>query len=121
MLAFLFAGHGIPDVVVSDNGTQFASTEFASFVKKWNFEHVTSSPHYAQSNGKAENAVKTVKRLYSKCKEDGTSEFLVLLDLRNTPSEGMGTSPAQRLMGHRCKTQLPMATSLLQQHSMAHD
>ena len=88
--------------MVSDNGPQFASTEFASFVKKWNFEHVTSSPHYAQSNGKAENAVKTVKQLFNKCKEDETSEFLVLLDWRNTPSKGMGTSPAQGLMDCQC-------------------
>ena len=61
VLASLFTRHGIPDVVVSDNGPQFASTELASFVKKWNFEHVTSSPRYAQSNGKTENVVKTVK------------------------------------------------------------
>ena len=107
MLASLFARHGIPDVVVLDNGPQLASTEFASFVKKWNFEHVTSSPNYAQSNGKTENAVKTVEQLFNKCKEDETSEFLALLDWRNTPSKGMGTSSAQGLMGRQCKTLLP--------------
>ncbi|KAK2178690.1 hypothetical protein NP493_533g00035 [Ridgeia piscesae] len=75
-----------------------------SFAKKWAFQHMASSPHYAQSNGKAQNAVNTVKRLFTKCKEDGVSDFLALLDWRNTPSEGMGTSPAQRLMRRRCKT-----------------
>ena len=114
VLSSLFARHGVPDVLVSDNGAQFVSAELASFAKKWKFEHVTSSPHYAQSNGKAENAVKTVKRLFTKCKEDGTSEFLALLDWHNTSSEGSGGSPAQRLMGCRCKTLLPMATLLLQ-------
>ena len=64
----------------SDNGPQFVSAEFAGFAKKWKFDHVTSSPHYAQSNKKAENAVKNVKRLFIKCKEDGTSKFLALLD-----------------------------------------
>ena len=93
VLSSLFARHGIPDFVVSDNGSQFASAEFASFAKKWYFQHVTSSPHYAQSNGKAEKAV---KRLFTKCKEDGKSEFLALLDWHNTPSEGMGISPSQR-------------------------
>ena len=69
---------------------------------------------YPQSNGKAENAVKTVKRLFSKCKEAGRSEFQALLNWRNTPSAGMGINPPQRLMGRRCKTLLQVAGSLLQ-------
>ena len=81
------------------------------------FEHVTSSPRYAQANGKAENAVKTVKRMFTKCKEGRQSEYLALLNWRNTPSEGFGTSPAQRLMGRRCKTTLPIAGKLLQPRS----
>ncbi|KAI0233656.1 hypothetical protein LSAT2_016131 [Lamellibrachia satsuma] len=104
--------HGIPDFVVPDNGSQFASAEFASFAKTWCFQHVTSSPHYAQSNGKAENVVKTVKRLFTKCKKDEMSEFLALFDWRNTQSEGMGSSPSQRRMGRRCKTLLSMAAPL---------
>lgn len=110
----VFARYGIPDVLVTDNGPQFASAEFAVFAKTWMFKHSTSSPYHPQSNGKAENAVKTVKRLFTKCKESGQSEFLALLDWRNTPTEGIGTSPAQRLMGRRCKTLLPVAGTLLQ-------
>ena len=78
------------------------------------FEHNTSSPAYPQSNGKAENAVHTIKNLFRKCKTSGVSEFQALLDWRNTPTAGIGTSPAQRLMGRRCKTLLPVAGSLLQ-------
>ena len=106
----MFSRYGVPDVLVSDNRPQFSSSEFATFATKW---HTTSSPHYPQSNGKAENAVKTVKRLFTKCRETGQSEFLALLDWRNTPSEGIGTSPSQRFLGRRCKTLLPISGSLL--------
>lgn len=110
----VMATFGIPDTLVTDNGPQFSSAEFSVFARTWEFDHVTSSPTYPQSNGKAENAVQTIKRLFKKCKVSGQSEFLALLDWRNTPTEGVGTSPSQRLMGRRCKTLLPVSGSLLQ-------
>ena len=91
----MFARYGVPGVLMSDNGPHFALAEFTSIAKKWGFEYVTSSPRYPQSNGKAENAVKTVKRLFTKCWESGQSEFLALMDWK-TLTEGLGTSPAQR-------------------------
>ena len=77
-------------------------------------KHVTSSPRYPQNNGKAENAVRTIARLFTKGRAAGISEFQGLLDWRNTPSEGMDTSPAQWLMGRRCKTLLPTPETLLE-------
>ena len=76
----VFARFGIPDVVVTDNGQCFCSSEFGAFPKNWKFDHVTSSPRYAQCNGKAENAVQTIKRLFKKCRTAGESEFQALLD-----------------------------------------
>ena len=110
----MFARYGVPDVLVSDNGPQFDSAEFKNFSKSWGFEHNTSSPGYPQANGKAENAVKTIKQLFKKCSESGESEYLALLNWRNTPTEGMGTSPAQRFFGRCCKTRLPLVIKLLE-------
>ena len=112
-LRTLFSRYGVPDVLISDNGPQFASEEFSKFARRWGFEHTTSSPHYPQSNGKAENAVKTIKRLFAKCRESGCSEFMALLDWRNTPTEGVESNPAQRFLGRRCKTLLPTHKALL--------
>ena len=57
----IFARAGIPEVVVSDNGPQYSSEAYAAFARQFQFEHVTSSPHYPQSNGEAERTVQTVK------------------------------------------------------------
>lgn len=110
-----FARQGIPDVVVSDNGPQYSSHEFDRFSQLWGFQHRTSSPGYPQSNGKAESAVKTAKRLMMKAKVAGEDPYLAMLDHRNTPFKGLDTSPAQRLMCRRTRTLLPTRDSLLQQ------
>jgi len=107
------ARHGIPDQVVSDNGQPFASDSFHEFASTYGFDHVTSSPMYAQSNGKAENAVKTAESLLEKAAKSKRDPYLSLLDWRNTPTEGLNSSPAQRLFGRRTKTLLPTSNHLL--------
>ena len=79
----------------------------------YDIEHVTSSPHYPQSNGKAENAIKTAKNLLKKSKVAGTDFHLALLAWRNTPSEGLESSPAQRMFGRRTRTLIPTTSELL--------
>ena len=56
-----FARHGIPEVLVSDNGPQYASQQFCQLTTEWTVSHCLSSPHYPQSNGLAEIMVKAVK------------------------------------------------------------
>ena len=47
------AHHNIPDQIISDNGQPFFSAAWQDFAKQYEFEHITSSPGYPQSNGKA--------------------------------------------------------------------
>jgi len=108
-----FARYGIPDQVISDNGPQFTSDKFADFSRTWDFEHLISSPGNSKANGKAESGVKTVKRILKKSIRAGTDPYLAILDYRNTPTQGMMTSPAQRLMSQRTKTLLPTTQNLL--------
>ena len=112
-----FARHGIPDIVVSDNGPQFSSQHFAEFGRMWNFDHQPSSPGNSKGNarnGAAEAAVKTVKRMMNRSRARGEDPYMGLLSLRNTPQEGMDTSPAQRLMSRRTRTVVPTSSVLLQ-------
>lgn len=54
ILRLLFATHGIPDVLVSDNGTAFTSIEFKVFTQRNGIRHVTTAPYHPSSNGQAE-------------------------------------------------------------------
>ena len=60
----VFATHGAPATLIADNGTNFISSEFRRFLKSWDVNHITSSPHHHQSNGWAE--VKLMKGIIKK-------------------------------------------------------
>jgi len=114
--------NSIPDVVISDNGPQFTSSEFAQFGREWGFEHRTSSPGHPQANGQAESAVKAAKSILRKAKKSKSDTYLTILAARNTPTEYMDSSPAQRLLGRCTKTQLPITAGLLKpQHVNTED
>ena len=89
-----FARHGIPDICVSDNGPQFTAHEYKTFIKQWKFELVTTSPRNPKTMEKSQNAVGAAKRLMKKAK-NSSDAYLVLLDYRNTPTQGLDASPAQ--------------------------
>ena len=107
------ARHGIPDILVSDNGPQYSSNEFQQFASQWEFQHVMSSPKHPQSNGKAKSAVKICKSMLKKAQVAKNDVYLALLDHHNTPTEQTYTSPVQRLFGRRTHTFLPVAPELL--------
>ena len=109
-----FAMNGIPDTFHSDNGPLFNSNEFSAFAVMYEFEDITSSPEYPQSNGKVENAVKTSKNLMKKSATTNSDFQLALLDWRNTPTEGMKSSPAQRMFRKRTRTLLTTSKELLE-------
>lgn len=66
----------------------------SAFASEYEFEHVTSSPRYPQSNGEAERAVQTIKNLLKKAADP----YRALLAYRNAPLSN-GFSPAHLLMG----------------------
>ena len=56
VLKDIFARSGLPEEIVSDNGPQFVSKEFETFLNKNGIRHVRSSPYHPQSNGKIERS-----------------------------------------------------------------
>ncbi|CAH8596854.1 unnamed protein product [Schistosoma turkestanicum] len=109
LLTEIFSRNGIPDVIVSDNGSQFTSSQFQNFCQRLAIKHLRSPPYHPQSNGQAERFVDTFKRALLKSKGEGTpAETLqnFLYVYRTTPNELLPEqkSPAEILMGRRLKT-----------------
>ena len=105
----IFSRFGIPEILRSDNGPQYASKEFEEFAKCYGFRHETSSPLYPQSNGLAERMVQTAKRLLSRSDDPQ----LALLTYRATPLPWCNLSPAQLLIGRSVRTTVPQVSTHL--------
>lgn len=105
-ISAIFSRYGIPSQVCTDNGPQFASREFASFVRRYDFEHITSSPEFPRSNGLAEKGVQIVKRILKKTHESRGDVWLGLLAYRSSPLDS-GHSPGELLQGRRLHATLP--------------
>ena len=68
----MFTNHlarfGLPQTIVSDNGSSFTSTEFQKFVKVNGINHVLTAPYQPQANGLAECMVlQAFKNSLKKC------------------------------------------------------
>ncbi|KAL5491807.1 hypothetical protein EMCRGX_G017171 [Ephydatia muelleri] len=106
-LRSVFSTHGLPDILVSDNGSAFSSSEFEEFVKRNGFRHIRVAPYHPASNGAAERAVQTLKKYLSKTRGDlETRLSRFLFQYRLTPHTSTGSSPAELLFGRRPKSHL---------------
>ena len=110
-LRLVFATHGLPEVLVSDNGTSFTSEEFAAFVHGNGIKHLTSAPYHPAANGLAERAVQTLKNALKKDPGGVSLETQIarfLFRYRITPHSTTGVSPAEMLMGRRPRSRLDL-------------
>ena len=104
----IFATHGLPRTVVSDNGTNFSSGEFEQFMRQNGIRHIKTSPYHPASNGQAERAVRVFKEGIAKMEGRSLKTKLArfLLRYRITPHSTTGVSPVELLMNRQLQTQL---------------
>ncbi len=105
----IFAIHGFPEQLVSDNGTGFASAEFQGYIKAHGILHTFTAPYHPSSNGMAERSVQTLKQGLKKLQgpiSQRLSQFF--FHYRTTPQTTTGLSPAEMLMGRRLRCKLTL-------------
>lgn len=107
-----FATHGLPEMLVSDNGPCFISDEFSKFTSSNGIQHVRSSPYHPASNGLAERAVRIFKEGMKKMStSEGTLNAKLnrfLLSYRTTPQSTTGMTPSELLFNRRLRTKLDL-------------
>ena len=101
-LRTIFSTHGLPEVIMSDNGAPFVSAEFKEFLSKNEIRH-TTTPYHPKSNGQVERCVQTLKQVLKKSTDSSlqTKISCFLFKYRVTPHVTTGIPPSELLM-NRC-------------------
>ena len=107
-----FAVHGIPEQIVTDNGTQFTSEAFKIFVKRNGIKHIKSAPYHPASNGLAERFIQSLKKSLKASVNDGRTLIQrlssYLLSYRTTSHSTTGVPPCKLLMQRDLRTRFSL-------------
>lgn len=108
-----FRTYGVPDEIATDGGPPFKSLAYEAFLKSWDIRPRLSSAYFPQSNGRAEAAVKSIKRILLGNINQTTGELdtdaaaRAIMTHRNTPAQDTGISPSVMLFGKPLRDHLP--------------
>ena len=107
-LGHIFAQHGLPEQLVSDNGPQFTSSEFNTFLESIGTRHIRSAPFHPATNGLAERFLQTFKQAMRSNADMSAAKFLpkFLLAYRTMPHTSTNATPASCLMNQELRTRL---------------
>lgn len=107
----MFARFGLPKLIVTDNGSNFASFEFNQFLRRNNIQHKFSAPGHPASNGQAERFVQEVKRALKAAIDDGGDVYAkldrFLMQNRKTINS-TGTSSAEQMLQFNLRTRMDL-------------
>ncbi|XP_064468821.1 uncharacterized protein K02A2.6-like [Ornithodoros turicata] len=107
----IFAVHGLPHVLKTDNGPPFFSKEFASYLRQNGIRHHRTTPLWPQANGEAERFIRSIKKTVKAAGASGSNwkEEIsnYLLNYRATPHSTTGITPAELLFGRKIRTRIP--------------
>nr|XP_011463623.1 PREDICTED: uncharacterized protein LOC101300244 [Fragaria vesca subsp. vesca] len=106
---------GIPETIVTDNGTQFNNNHLIEFTNDMGTKMVFSSVAHPQTNGQVEAVNKIIKKLLKKKLDDAKGLWAqklpeVLWAIKTTTTEATGETPFSMAFG--TEVVLPIETSI---------
>ena len=108
----IFATHGVPETMSTDNGSPYFSDDLEAYAKHMNFQLTPVTPDDPQGNGFAENFVKSIcKLIHTSVAENKNPKeelYNFLLQYRATPHSTTDRTPAELLFNRKIKTKLPI-------------
>lgn len=115
----IFKNFGLPNLLVSDNGSQFTSQVFELFLKENGIVHKTIAPYNPSSNGQAERFVQTVKNaLLAMNNEKGTLDlklYRLLIQMRQVINSS-GCSAYEKMFNRKIRTHLSLIHPKIENH-----
>ena len=105
-----FATHGIPEEIVTNNGPQFISTEFTSYLSSCGIKHRRVTPYWPQANLEVERFNRTIEKVIRAAHLEGNNwkeELDVfLMNYRSIPHCTTG-QPSALLFGRNIQNKIP--------------
>ena len=108
-----FRTYGVPEEISTDGGPPFKAYDYQKFLHTWGVERRLSSAYFPTSNGRAEAAVKSAKRILLgninplTGRLDTDAAARALMAHRNTPTQDSGIAPSVMLFGRPLRDHLP--------------
>ena len=107
----IFAVHGIPLKIVSDNGSPFNGDDFDTYMKALGIEHDPVTPYWPQANGEVERFNQPLEKTLQTAVVEGKvwrqelNRFL--LQYRTTPHCTTKVAPSELLFNRKIRGKLP--------------
>ena len=123
----IFSVHGIPEIIISDNGPPFNSDEFSRYNLAIGSKHHRITPRWPQANGEVEKfnqpLLKTIQAAVVEGKVWKQELQRFLLQYRTTPHSTTKVPPCELLFNRQIRGKFPILKrkSIINKHKIARE
>ncbi|XP_062533359.1 uncharacterized protein K02A2.6-like, partial [Armigeres subalbatus] len=107
-----FCRFGMPEVLRTDNGPQFISSELQTFCEQFGIRQEKTTPYWPQANGEVERINRSIVKRLKISQETESADWkwdlrMFILMHNSTPHSTTGVAPSSLMFGRILKDKLP--------------